>query len=111
MYARLLRYLRPHAWRMVGTVASNVIAAALAVFSFTLLPLFLNALFGAQRLIPSASPQWITNAHERMVGAFLDPADRLGSVETMMIAISRSSRSRTCSSGWPGSSARRFRRT
>ena len=72
---------------MVGTVASNVIAAALDVFSFTLLPLFLNALFGAQQLIPSASPAWITSAHQRMVGAFLDPADRLGSVETMMIAI------------------------
>jgi len=72
---------------MVGTVASNVIAAALDVFSFTLLPLFLNALFGAQQLIPSAAPRWITGAHERMVGAFLNPADRLGSVETMMIAI------------------------
>jgi subfamily B ATP-binding cassette protein MsbA len=72
---------------MVGTVASNVIAAALDVFSFTLLPLFLNALFGEQQLIPKASPGWITNAHERLVGAFLNPADRLGSVETMMIAI------------------------
>jgi subfamily B ATP-binding cassette protein MsbA len=72
---------------MVGTVASNVIAATLDVFSFTLLPLFLNALFGAQKLIPAASPGWINSAHERMVGAFLDPADRLGSVETMMIAI------------------------
>ncbi len=87
MYRRLLGYLRPHAWRMVGTVASNVIAAALDVFSFTLLPLFLNALFGEQQLIPKASPGWITNAHERLVGAFLNPADRLGSVETMMIAI------------------------
>jgi len=87
MYRRLLGYLRPHAWRMVGTVASNVIAAALDVFSFTLLPLFLNALFGEQQLIPKASPGWITGAHERLVGAFLNPADRLGSVETMMIAI------------------------
>ena len=72
---------------MVGTVASNVIAAALDVFSFTLLPLFLNALFGASQLIPAASPGWITKAHQRMVGAFLDPTDRLGSVETMMLAI------------------------
>src|SRR5688572_8347258 len=72
---------------MVGTVASNVIAAALDVFSFTLLPLFLNALFGAGQLIPAASPDWITGAHQRLVGAFLDPSDRLGSVETMMIAI------------------------
>ncbi len=87
MYRRLLGYLRPHAWRMVGTVASNVIAAALDVFSFTLLPLFLNALFGEQQLIPRASPGWITSAHQRLVGAFLNPADRLGSVETMMGAI------------------------
>ena len=87
MYRRLLGYLRPHAWRMVGTVASNVIAAALDVFSFTLLPLFLNALFGEQQLIPRASPGWITSAHQRLVGAFLNPADRLGSVETMMVAI------------------------
>ena len=72
---------------MVGTVGSNVIAAALDVFSFTLLPLFLNALFGEQQLIPKASPGWITGMHERLVGAFLNPADRLGSVETMMVAI------------------------
>jgi subfamily B ATP-binding cassette protein MsbA len=87
MYRRLLGYLQPHAWRMVGTVASNVIAAALDVFSFTLLPLFLNALFGEQQLIPRASPGWITSAHQHLVGAFLNPADRLGSVETMMVAI------------------------
>ena len=43
MYRRLLRYLRPHAWRMIGTVTSNVIAAALDVFSFTLL-LIINGL-------------------------------------------------------------------
>jgi len=87
MYRRLLRYLRPHSWRMVGTIACNVIAAALDVFSFTLLVPFLNALFGAASLIPMTSPSWITGLQERMVGTFLNPADRLGSVETMMIAI------------------------
>jgi subfamily B ATP-binding cassette protein MsbA len=87
MYRRLLRYLRPHSWRMVGTIACNVIAAALDVFSFTLLVPFLNALFGAASLIPKTSPSWITDLQDRMVGAFLDPADRLGSVETMMVAI------------------------
>jgi len=87
MYRRLLRYLRPHSWRMVGTIACNVIAAALDVFSFTLLVPFLNALFGAASLIPKTSPSWITALQDRMVGTFLNPADRLGSVETMMIAI------------------------
>jgi subfamily B ATP-binding cassette protein MsbA len=72
---------------MVGTIAANVVAAALDVFSFTLLVPFLNALFGAATLIPKTSPSWISALQDRMVGAFLNPADRLGSVETMMVAI------------------------
>ncbi len=87
MYRRLLRYLRPHSWRMAGTIACNVVAAALDVFSFTLLVPFLNALFGEAQLIPSTSPTWITRLQHAMVGAFLNPADRLGSVEVMMVAI------------------------
>jgi subfamily B ATP-binding cassette protein MsbA len=87
MYRRLLRYLRPHSWRMAGTIACNVVAAALDVFSFTLLVPFLNALFGEAQLIPSGSPNWITQLQRQLVGRFLDPADRLGSVETMMVAI------------------------
>ena len=59
MYRRLLGYLRPHGWRMVGTIACNVIAAALDVFSFTLLVPFLNALFGAPSFIPKTS-SWIS---------------------------------------------------
>src|SRR5207342_1174550 len=47
---------------------------------------FLNALFGEPQLI-SKSASWISDLQTRMVGAFLNPADRLGSVETMMIAI------------------------
>ena len=87
MYRRLLRYLRPHSWRMVGTIACNVIAAALDVFSFTLLVPFLNALFGAQQLIPRAAASWVTRLQDQLVGKFLNPADRLGSVATMMVAI------------------------
>ena len=87
MYRRLLRYLRPHSWRMAGTIACNVLAAALDVFSLTLLVPFLNALFGQSQLIPRGSPSWISRLQEQLVGRFLDPADRLGSVESMMIAI------------------------
>ena len=72
---------------MAGTIACNVIAAALDVFSFTLLVPFLNALFGAQSLIPRSAGSWVTTLQDRLVGNFLDPADRLGSVGTMMIAI------------------------
>ena len=38
MYRRLLGYLRPLGWRMVGTIACNVIAAALDVFEHEPLP-------------------------------------------------------------------------
>src|SRR6195256_3112524 len=86
MYRRLLRYLRPHSWRMAGTIACNIIAAALDVFSFTLLVPFLNALFGASQFIPQSSGL-ISSIQERLVGAFLNPADRMGSVESMMVAI------------------------
>ena len=87
MYRRLLHYLRPHSWRMAGTVACNIVAAAIDVFSFTLLVPFLNALFGAQQLIPRTSASWVTGLQDQIVGRFLNPADRLGSVATMMIAI------------------------
>ena len=72
---------------MAGTIACSVVAAALDVFSFTLLVPFLNALFGEAQLIPSTSPTWIMRLQQSLVGAFLDPADRLGSVEVMMVAI------------------------
>src|SRR3954466_15359025 len=72
---------------MAGTIACNMLAAALDVFSFTLLVPFLNALFGMPSLIPKTSPGWITNLQTGMVGTFLNPNDRLGSVATMMLAI------------------------
>ncbi len=72
---------------MVGTVACNIVAAALDVFSFTLLVPFLNALFGAPQLIPGGKASWVTDLQGRLVGSFLNPNDRMGSVATMMVAI------------------------
>ena len=82
MYRRLAAaILRPHAWRMAGTIACNVIAAALDVFSFTLLdPVPERAVRRSRRCIPR-TPSWITDAPGRARSArFLDPADRLGSL-------------------------------
>ncbi len=87
MYRRLLRFLRPHSWRMAGTIACNIVAAALDVFSFTLLVPFLNALFGAASLLPRGSASWVSRLQDRLVGSFLNTGDRLGSVATMMVAI------------------------
>jgi subfamily B ATP-binding cassette protein MsbA len=81
LYRRLLAFLRPHWWRMAGSIACNLVAAVLDVFTITLLIPFLNALFN--------QPQTgvITAIQQRLVGAFLDPADRMGSLRNILILI------------------------
>lgn len=81
LYQRLLGFLRPHWWRMAGTIACNLAAAILDVFTITLLIPFLNALFN--------QPQTglITEIQQRVVGVFLDPADRMGSLRNILILI------------------------
>ncbi|HEX8724071.1 MAG TPA: ABC transporter transmembrane domain-containing protein [Gemmatimonadaceae bacterium] len=84
-YRRLLSYLRPHWWRMAGTIGSSVIAAMLDAFSFTLLIPFLNSLFHQSTLTP---PSGVIKAlQDRMVGHFLDPVHPLASLEAMIVAI------------------------
>ncbi|HEX7020619.1 MAG TPA: ABC transporter transmembrane domain-containing protein [Gemmatimonadaceae bacterium] len=70
---------------MAGNIGANIVAAALDAFSFTLLIPFLNALFGEQQLISNSG--WIGRLQTYVVGSFLNPADKLGSVEAMIIAI------------------------
>jgi ATP-binding cassette, subfamily B, bacterial MsbA len=81
LYRRLLAFLRPHWWRMAGTVACNLVAAVLDVFTITLLVPFLNALFN--------QPQsgLITDIQTRVIGSFLDPADRMGSLRNVLLLI------------------------
>ena len=85
MYRRLLAFLRPHGWRMAGTVASNVGAAALDVFTFTLLIPFLNALFGQPPL--AATSGVVDDVLRATVGAFLDSADKMGSLRNIILFI------------------------
>ena len=81
LYPRLLSFLKPHWWRMAGTIACNLLAAVLDVFTITLLIPFLNALFN--------QPQngLITDIQQRLIGSFLDPADRMGSLRNVLILI------------------------
>src|ERR687895_803863 len=66
---RLLRFLRPHKWRMAGTVACSIVAAALDAFAFSLLIPFLNALFGTAQLIPP-NKGLITTIQQQPLGYF-----------------------------------------
>ena len=86
MYRRLLQYLRPHWWRMAGNVLSNVVAAALGAFSFTLLIPFLNALFGKPSFLPR-SAGWIAAVQSRTIGAFLDPGNPRRSLGAVIIVV------------------------
>jgi subfamily B ATP-binding cassette protein MsbA len=81
LYSRLLGFLRPHWWRMAGTITANLFAAVLDVFTITLLIPFLNALFN----LPQSGV--ILDIQQRLVGAFLDPSDRMGSLRNILILI------------------------
>ncbi|MDE3150605.1 MAG: ATP-binding cassette domain-containing protein [Gemmatimonadota bacterium] len=85
LYRRLLSFVRPHWWRMAGTIGSSIIAAVLDAFSFTLLIPFLNSLFHQTTLTPPSD--FLRALQTRLVGAFLDPAKPLQSLEAMIVAI------------------------
>ena len=82
MYRRLLRFVRPHAPRMVGTVACNIGAAILDVFSFTLLIPFLDAIFGTTS---QSGP--INQLQARLIGVFLQGTDKMGSLRNVILVI------------------------
>src|SRR3712207_9455584 len=82
---RLLRFLRPHKWRMAGTVASSIVAAALDAFAFSLLIPFLNALFGTAQLIP-ANKGLITAVQQKTIGYLLAGPGGMGG---LLVLIAR----------------------
>jgi ATP-binding cassette, subfamily B, bacterial MsbA len=83
---RLLRFLRPHKWRMIGTVACSIVAAALDAFAFSLLIPFLNALFGTQQLIP-LNKGLITTVQQRTIGWLLEGRDEMGALLVVIAVI------------------------
>lgn len=85
MYRRLLPYLRPHAWRMSATMASNVVAAMLDAFTLALLIPFLNILFDQPPI--SLKAGWVSDLLNATVGALLDPADKMGSLRAVIFIV------------------------
>lgn len=81
-YRRLLTFLAPHTGRMAATIACNVGAALLDVFSFTLLIPFLDALFGT-----TTAPSSITRIQQRLMGTFLDTANAATSLRNIVLVI------------------------
>ena len=81
MYRRLLVFLKPHRWRMAGTLACNVIAAVLDVFSLTLLIPFLNQLFDQPNLSP------VSDLHQRLLGDMLDVSNPHQALINVIVVI------------------------
>ena len=67
---------------MAGTIACNIIAAALDVFSFTLLIPFLDRLFDQP---PRGTP--VSDLHEAVIGSLLDEANPNAALRNLIIVI------------------------
>jgi ATP-binding cassette, subfamily B, bacterial MsbA len=85
VYRRLIPFLRPHWWRMVGTVFASVTAAALDGFAFALLIPFLNALFGTDPLPVDGG--WVTSFLRRVIGDMVDPANPMDSLRNVIVIL------------------------
>src|SRR5690606_1461387 len=85
MYRRLLRFLRPHSWRLVGVLIANILAAIADVFSFTLLIPFLNALFDLEPL--PTGEGLVTDLLRATVGALMVPGDQMASLQNVILVI------------------------
>src|SRR5918999_2751557 len=83
---RLLRFLRPHRWRMIGTVACSIVAATLDAFAFSLLIPFLNALFGTPQLIP-LNKGLITTVQQNTIGWLLEGRSEMGALLVVIAVI------------------------
>ena len=86
LYRRLLRFLRPHRWRLAGNVLLNVTAAALDGIAFTLLIPFLNTLFDAPAAIVG-DMGWLTTLQDLLIGPFLIPGEPMRSLRSVILVI------------------------
>jgi subfamily B ATP-binding cassette protein MsbA len=69
---------------MAAAVACNIGAAVADVFAFTLLIPFLNALF---ELAPLGGQTALDQVLATLVGGLLDPADKMGSLQRLIVVI------------------------
>ena len=90
LYRRLLAFLRPHWWRLVGNVGCNVIGTALDGAAFILLIPFLNTLLGADQAVPGGMG-WLSRLMNALVLPFLVAGDKrsslLGVIGVMLVLV------------------------
>ena len=85
VYKRLLPFLRPHTWRMVGAIVSNIGAGLLDAFSVALLVPFLNTLFDRPPLDIKAG--WVSSLLHQTVGRLMVSGDKMGSLRNVIFIV------------------------
>lgn len=85
VYRRLLPFLKPHSWRMVGAIATNIGAALLDAFSVALLIPFLNTLFDRPALDIKAG--WVSSLLHATVGQLMVTGDKMGSLRNVIFVV------------------------
>ena len=73
---------------MAATIACNLIVAVLDVASLALLIPFLQTLFGiAQTATQQIATGGVQGMLNKVIGHFLDPSDKMGSLQTVVLII------------------------
>ena len=86
LYRRLLVFLRPHRWRLIGNIVANVMGAALDGIAFSLLIPFLNTLFKQPNPIP-LDKGWLTDILQFAVGQLMVPGDDMASLRSIIYVM------------------------
>ena len=86
LYRRLLAFLRPHRWRLIGNIVANVVGAALDGIAFSLLIPFLNTLFRQPNPIP-LNKGWLTDVLQFAVGQLMVPGDDMASLRSIIYVM------------------------
>jgi subfamily B ATP-binding cassette protein MsbA len=85
VYKRLLPFLKPHRWRMVGAIVTNIGAGLLDAFSVALLVPFLNTLFDRPPLDIKAG--WVSSLLHQTVGRLMVSGDKMGSLRNVIFVV------------------------
>ncbi|HVH39456.1 MAG TPA: ABC transporter ATP-binding protein [Gemmatimonadaceae bacterium] len=85
LYGRLLRFLRPHSWRLGGNVVLNTTAAVLDGLAFTLLIPFLNTLFEQPQI--ASDMGWLTKIQDLLIGPLIVPGQPMASLRGVVLVI------------------------
>ena len=85
VYGRLFPFVRPHRWRMVGSVACNITSAVLDAFTLALLIPFLNTLFDQPPITVGGNR--LSQVLSATIGFLLDPNDKMGSLRNVIFIV------------------------